>query len=70
MVPESGDGGFSREEFLTIMRERLVGLFAPLFPGKEEDAFQAMSYYYTPWPHIHDEMYNRGMMNNVSHITM
>ena len=65
MIPEAGDGGFTREEFLNLMETRLVALFAPLFPGREEDVVQAMSYYYSPWPHICDENFNRGMINNV-----
>ena len=65
MIPEAGDGGFTREEFLHLVETKLVALFAPLFPGREEDVFQAMSYFYSPWPHIYDENFNRGMINNV-----
>ena len=61
MIPEAGDGGFTRQEFLDLMETRLVALFAPLFPGREEDVVQAMSYYYSPWPHIYDENFNRAM---------
>ena len=65
MIPEAGEGGFTRAEFLDLMENNLVALFAPLFPGREEAVFEAMSYYYSPWPHIHDLNYNRGMFNNV-----
>ena len=65
VVPEAGEGGFTRSEFLDVMRNDLVSIFAPLFPDEEEDAFQALAYFYSPWPHIYSENFNRGMLNNV-----
>ncbi len=65
VIPEAGEGGFTREEFLQLMEEELVAIFSPLFPEKEQDVVQAFSFYFSPWPDIYNESMNRAMINNV-----
>ena len=66
VIPESGKGGFTREEFLKHLKEDIVGLFSPLFPDAAEDAFKALEFFYSPWPDIDDKEKNRMMFNNVN----
>ena len=40
VIPESLEGGFTREEFEDILVNTLISMFDPLFPGKEEEVFE------------------------------
>jgi len=66
-IPEANDGGFTREEFQHLLRERLVGIFAPSVDSEEivENAYQAMDWKYTPWPYIDDLDENREAFNKM-----
>ncbi len=43
VIPESLEGGFTREEFEKLLMNRLVAIFDPLFPEKKEDVFEVSS---------------------------
>lgn len=64
-IPEAHEGGFNRSTFLDILKNRLIDNFAPQFPEKFEDVFQAMSFFYTPWPYIEDKELNREKFNEM-----
>ena len=60
--------GFTHEQFEEIL-QNAVEFFVPLLPdaSREEDVFQAMSWFYAPWPYTDDPEQNRhelGMVNN------
>ena len=66
-IPESMDGGFTHEEFEYHLREDLLGFWSPQLDAKTtEDAFQALSFFYSPWPYIENEILNREAFNVVS----
>ena len=66
-IPESMEGGFTHEEFEYHLREDLLGFWSPQLDAKTtEDAFQALSFFYSPWPYIENEILNREAFNVVS----
>ena len=71
VIPEALDGGFNRSTFLEIVRERLVEYFRPRVDDEKtvEDAKQALTFQYTPWPHMDDideDDKNRQAFNDVT----
>lgn len=61
------EGGFTREEFQYHLREDLIGMWAPQLTEKQtEDLFQALDWYYAPWPYVNDTEKNRQAFNMVS----
>lgn len=63
MIPESLKGGFNRTEFEYHLHNDLLNMFSPLFPDKEQDVFEALNWYYSPWPYLDDEDKNRLSFN-------
>ena len=60
------DGGFTHEEFEYDLREDLLAFWTPQFSDKmNENAFQAMNWFYSPWPYINDTDLNRDAFNVV-----
>jgi carboxylesterase type B len=65
-IPEADDGGFTRDEFNYYLRTRLVNIFeGPLDETEIENAYQAMNWYYSPWPYLEDEEANRQAFNKM-----
>lgn len=65
VVPDPEGDGFNHTEFEQGVRV-LMKLFSAYFPpGREEDVFKALSWYYSPWPHIDDLELNREAFNKV-----
>jgi len=66
-IPEADEGGFNRTEFLDIVRNRLVDYFAPRLDSERtvEDVFQAINFFYTPWPNTEDLDANRQAFNDM-----
>jgi carboxylesterase type B len=66
-IPESLDGGFTREEFQYYLRERLVNIWMESADSEEiyENSYQAIEWYYTPWPYIDDLEANRQAFNTM-----
>ena len=60
------DGGFTREQFEYHLREDLLGMWSPQFDAQTtEDAFEAMNFFYSPWPFVNDTDLNREAFNVV-----
>ena len=60
------EGGFTREEFQFHLREDLLGMWTPQLDEKmNEDVYQALDWYYTPWPYLNDTEMNRQAFNKV-----
>lgn len=65
LVPDPDGDGFNHTEFEQGVRV-LMKLFSAYFPpGREEDVFKALSWYYSPWPHIDDLELNRQAFNKL-----
>jgi len=66
-IPEADRGGFTREEFQDLLRTRLADIFYAAAESDEiyENGYQAVQYYYTPWPYIDDEEANRQGFNKL-----
>jgi len=66
-IPEADAGGFTRDEFQYLLRTRLVDIFGPSADTEEhyENAFQAFSWFYSPWPYLDDEEANRQAFNKM-----
>jgi len=66
-IPESANGGFTRLEFLELLRTRLVDIFSESFNNTEhvENIYQAMDFFYAPWPYIDDQELNRQAFNKL-----
>jgi carboxylesterase type B len=66
-IPEANNGGFTREEFQYLLRTRLVDIFTESINDTEnlENAYQAMDWYYSPWPIIDDLEANRQAFNKL-----
>ena len=60
------DGGFSRAEWQYHLRESLLFYWLPQFdPQQGEDLYQAIDWFYTPWPELENEELNRALFNDV-----
>ena len=58
------EGGFTREEFEYHLRTDLISFWEPqLEPKQTEDAFQALNFFYSPWPYTNDTDLNREAFN-------
>jgi len=63
-IPESMEGGFTREEFHYYLQNNLLNMWAPSFDEKtNEDIFRATDFQYTNWPYIDDLDLNRDAFN-------
>jgi hypothetical protein len=66
VLPDTS-GGFNRSEFERNLRDNLLVFFTAMFPPeREEDVFNAINWYYSPWPHVDDVYANRDAFNFVS----
>jgi hypothetical protein len=66
VLPDTS-GGFNRSEFERNLRDNLLVYFTAMFPPeREEDVFNAINWYYSPWPHVDDVYANREAFNFVS----
>ena len=65
VLPDTSQG-FNRSEFERNLRDELLVWFTSYFPPeREEDVFNAINWYYSPWPHVDDEYLNREAFNFV-----
>jgi len=66
-IPEALQGGFTEEEFQFYLRTRLVDLFKETFLSETdyENSYQAVQWYYTPWPYQNDTEANRQAFNKL-----
>ena len=57
----------TREEFEEYL-ERIVELFDFVLEDDDmkEDVYQALDFYYSPWPHLHNESVNLQQLGQVS----
>jgi carboxylesterase type B len=67
-IPEADEGeGFTREEFLFYLEDRLISIFADRFDEVTySDVVRAIDFYYTPWPHLEDLWENREAFNKIA----
>ena len=64
-VPEANEGdGFTREEFHFFLKHRLIAMWEEQMDNDTYDAvFNAMDFYYSPWPHLDNKWENREALN-------
>ena len=72
VIPESnedGREGFTREEYQFYLRDRLTAIWEASAASDEiyENCYQAVDWYYTPWPYIEDLAANREAYNKVGY---
>jgi carboxylesterase type B len=67
-IPEADEGeGFTREEFLFYLEDRLLSLFADrLDEETQSDVLRAVDFYYTPWPELENLWENREAFNKLA----
>ena len=67
-VPEAVLGCCNRTYFQRVLRDRIMRVWAPRFDNETfEDAFQAVDWNYSEWPHIYDNENNRQSFVRVRH---
>ena len=67
--PEMWFDGPNRTEFQDILR-RVTETYASRVNDDDrvEDIYQALDFYYTPWPYLHDKEKNRHALGEVNNI--
>lgn len=67
-VPEADEGeGFTRDEFLFYLEDRLLSIFEARFDEETKaSALSAIDFYYSPWPHLDNLWENREAFNKIA----